>query len=324
MRYQYYLIAGAISVLGLTLGLSVSAQTYPSKSIRLVNAFSPGSGTDFVVRTISQKLSDTLGQPVVVDYRPGASGMIAADILAKSAPDGYTIGVVSSSFSSNPALYPKISYDTLKDFSPISVLAQLPFIATVHPSVPVSSIKDLIDYIKARPGRIFYASSGTGGPSHFSAEIFKLMTGVNMAHVPYKGASPAIADLIAGHVQVMFADALIAGPHIKSGKLKALGVTSIKRVDAWPDLPTISEGGIPGYESSAWFGILAPAGTPHEIVRKIHGEIVRILQNQDFRERIIGSGAIPLGNTPEQFTEQIRAEVAKWIKVAKEANIKLE
>ncbi|GMV56727.1 MAG: hypothetical protein AMXMBFR6_25320 [Betaproteobacteria bacterium] len=250
--------------------------------------------------------------------------MIAADILAKSAPDGYTIGVVSSSFSSNPALYPKISYDTLKDFSPISVLAQLPFIATVHPSVPVSSIKDLIDYIKARPGRIFYASSGTGGPSHFSAEIFKLMTGVNMAHVPYKGASPAIADLIAGHVQVMFADALIAGPHIKSGKLKALGVTSIKRVDAWPDLPTISEGGIPGYESSAWFGILAPAGTPHEIVRKIHGEIVRILQNQDFRERIIGSGAIPLGNTPEQFTEQIRAEVAKWIKVAKEANIKLE
>lgn len=324
MRYQYHLIAGAIAVLGLTLGLSVSAQTYPSKPIRLVNAFSPGSGTDFVVRTISQKLSDTLGQPVVVDYRPGASGMIAADILAKSAPDGYTIGVVSSSFSSNPALYPKIPYDTLKDFSPISVLAQLPFIATVHPSVPVNSIKDLIDYIKARPGRIFYASSGTGGPSHFSGETFKLMTGVNMAHVPYKGASPAIADLVAGHVQVMFADALIASPQIKTGKLKALGVTSSKRLEAWPDLPTISEAGIPGYESSAWFGILAPAGTPHEIVRRIHGEIVRTLQNQEFRERIIGMGAVPIGNTPEQFAEQIRTEVPKWIRVAKEANIKLE
>lgn len=300
------------------------AQTFPSKPIRLIVPSASGGALDITARPLAQKLSERLGQQVVVDNRPGAAGIIGAEIVAKAPPDGHTIIMVSNNFTTNPALYSKLPYDPLKDFAPLSQVALLPLALIVHPSVPAHSVKELIAYAKSRPGRVFFSSTGNGGPGHFAGEIFKLMTGIDIVHVPYKGAGPAVADLVAGQVQMTIGDLLTAGPQIKAGKLRALAVSSSKRVEAWPDLPTIAEAGVPGYEASGWLGMFAPGGTPPEVVGKLHSEIVRALQTPEIRDRITGSGGEPVGNTPEQFADTIRIEIAKWAKVAKEANIRIE
>jgi tripartite-type tricarboxylate transporter receptor subunit TctC len=296
------------------------AQTYPDKPIRLVVPFSAGGTTDILARAVGQKLGEHLGQQVVVDNKPGAGGNIGSDIVAKSAPDGYTLvmGTVGT-HAINASLYKKMPYDHIKDFVPVSLVALVPNILVVHPSVPANSVKELIAYAKANPGKLNFASSGNGTSIHLSGELFKTTAGVEMTHVPYKGSAPAVTDLLGGQVQLMFDNMPSALPHVKAGKLKALGVTTAKRFPAAPDIPTIAEAGVPGYEASSWFGVLAPAGTPKEIVNKLSSEIAKILQTPEIKERLLSQGAEPVGNTPDQFTAFIKAETAKWAKVVKES-----
>jgi tripartite-type tricarboxylate transporter receptor subunit TctC len=296
------------------------AQTYPDKPIRLVVPFPAGGTTDILARAVGQKLGEHLGQQVVVDNKPGAGGNIGSDIVAKSAPDGYTLvmGTVGT-HAINASLYKKMPYDHIKDFVPVSLVALVPNILVAHPSVPVNSVKDLIAYAKANPGKLNFASSGNGTSIHLSGELFKTAAGVEMTHVPYKGSAPAVTDLLGGQVQLMFDNMPSALPHVKAGKLKALGVTTAKRFPAAPDIPTIAEAGVPGYEASSWFGVLAPAGTPKEIVNKLSSEIAKILQTPEIKERLLSQGAEPVGNTPDQFAAFIKAETAKWAKVVKES-----
>jgi tripartite-type tricarboxylate transporter receptor subunit TctC len=296
------------------------AQTYPDKPIRLVVPFPAGGTTDILARAVGQKLGEHLGQQVVVDNKPGAGGNIGSDIVAKSAPDGYTLvmGTVGT-HAINASLYKKMPYDHIKDFVPVSLVALVPNILVVHPSVPANSVKELIAYAKANPGKLNFASSGNGTSIHLSGELFKTTAGVEMTHVPYKGSAPAVTDLLGGQVQLMFDNMPSALPHVKAGKLKALGVTTAKRFPAAPDIPTIAEAGVPGYEASSWFGVLAPAGTPKEIVNKLSSEIAKILQTPEIKERLLSQGAEPVGNTPDQFAAFIKAETAKWAKVVKES-----
>jgi tripartite-type tricarboxylate transporter receptor subunit TctC len=256
----------------------------------------------------------------VVDNKPGAGGNIGSDIVAKSAPDGYTLvmGTVGT-HAINASLYKKMPYDHIKDFVPVSLVALVPNILVVHPSVPANSVKELIAYAKANPGKLNFASSGNGTSIHLSGELFKTTAGVEMTHVPYKGSAPAVTDLLGGQVQLMFDNMPSALPHVKAGKLKALGVTTAKRFPAAPDIPAIAEAGVPGYEASSWFGVLAPAGTPKEIVNKLSSEIAKILQTPEIKERLLSQGAEPVGNTPDQFAAFIKAETAKWAKVVKES-----
>jgi tripartite-type tricarboxylate transporter receptor subunit TctC len=296
------------------------AQTYPDKPIRLVVPFPAGGTTDILARAVGQKLGEHLGQQVVVDNKPGAGGNIGSDIVAKSAPDGYTLvmGTVGT-HAINASLYKKMPYDHIKDFVPVSLVALVPNILVVHPSVPANSVKELIAYAKANPGKLNFASSGNGTSIHLSGELFKTTAGVEMTHVPYKGSAPAVTDLLGGQVQLMFDNMPSALPHVKAGKLKALGVTTAKRFPAAPDIPAIAEAGVPGYEASSWFGVLAPAGTPKEIVNKLSSEIAKILQTPEIKERLLSQGAEPVGNTPDQFAAFIKAETAKWAKVVKES-----
>jgi tripartite-type tricarboxylate transporter receptor subunit TctC len=313
--------AAALTLFALT-GTSegAPAQTYPDKPIRLVVPFPAGGTTDILARAVGQKLGEHLGQQVVVDNKPGAGGNIGSDIVAKSAPDGYTLvmGTVGT-HAINASLYKKMPYDHIKDFVPVSLVALVPNILVVHPSVPANSVKELIAYAKANPGKLNFASSGNGTSIHLSGELFKTTAGVEMTHVPYKGSAPAVTDLLGGQVQLMFDNMPSALPHVKAGKLKALGVTTAKRFPAAPDIPAIAEAGVPGYEASSWFGVLAPAGTPKEIVNKLSSEIAKILQTPEIKERLLSQGAEPVGNTPDQFAAFIKAETAKWAKVVKES-----
>lgn len=294
------------------------AETYPSKPIKMIVPFPAGGTTDILARIVGQELTKAWGQQVIVENRPGAGGNIGADAVAKSPADGYTLlmGTVGT-HGINVTLYKKMPYDAVKDFAPITLVAAVPNLLVVHPSVPVKSVKELIDYAKAKPGKLSFASSGNGTSIHLSGELFKSMTGVDMTHVPYKGSAPAITDLLGGQVDLMFDNMPSILPHVKNGKLRALAVTTAKRSPAIPDVPTIAEAGVPGYEASSWFGILAPAGTPQPIVAKLNKEIVRILHSPEIKERLSGQGAEPVGDTPEQFAAHIRAEIDKWAKVVK-------
>ena len=302
-----------------------SAQSYPNRAIRLVVPFPAAGTTDILARAAAQKLTEAFGQSVVVDNRPGAAGNIGSDLVAKSAPDGYTLlmGTVGT-HAINPSLYSKMPYDHVKDFVPVVLVAGVPNVLVVNPALPVNSVADLIKLAKDKPGQINFASSGSGTSIHLSGELFKTMAGVDMTHVPYKGSSPALIDLIGGQVQLMFDNLPSALPQIKAGKLRAIAVTSMKRAPVLPDIPTINESGLPGFEASSWFGVLAPAGTPPSIVAKINAEVNKWLQSADAREKLLGQGAEAAGGSPEQFANYIRAESEKWAKVVKASGAKVD
>ena len=306
-------------------GLDAQAQTYPNKPIRLVCPFPPGGAVDIASRSVAQALSQQLGQPVTVDNRPGAGGNIGAEIVAKAAPDGYTLLMATSNILAiNPALYSKVPFDSLKDFAPISLVVSLNNVLVLNPGVPYKSVPEVIAAAKAQPGKLTYASSGNGTSIHLSGELFKSMAGVNMLHIPYKGSAPAVTDLLAGQVNMMFDNIPSSLPHIKAGKLRALAVTGSKRASSLPDLPTIAEAAIPGYESYVWFGVVAPAGTPPEIIKRLNAELAKAAVTPEFRDRLTGQGYDVLSTSPEQMTASIRSEMDKWGKIVKASGAKID
>jgi tripartite-type tricarboxylate transporter receptor subunit TctC len=302
-----------------------SAQsTYPTKPVKIIVPFLAGGTTDIVGRLVAQELTKA-GINAVVENRPGAGGNIGAEQAAKSQPDGYTlfVGTVGT-HGINSSLYAKLPYDPIKDFAPITLVASVPNVLIVPPSMPANSVKELIALIKAKPGKYNYASSGNGTSIHLSAELFKSMTGAYITHIPYRGSAAAITDVMSGQVDMMFDNLPTALPHIKSGKLKALGLTSAKQNAAVPGVPTIAEAALPGYEASSWFGMFAPAGTPKEIVAKLHQVLTKALATPEVRERLLSQGAEPVGNTPEQFAEYVKIEIGKWAKVVKASGAKVD
>jgi tripartite-type tricarboxylate transporter receptor subunit TctC len=309
----------------LAAGAAVAQASYPAKAIRYIVPFPAGGPLDIVARAIGQELTKSWGQPVIVDNRPGAGGNIGADIVAKAPPDGYTIlmGAVST-HAINVTLYSKLPYDPIKDFAPVTLITSVPNVLVVHPSLPVRNVKDLIALAKARPGQLNFASGSTGSAGHLAGELFDSMAGVQMTHIPYKGAAPAVIDLIAGHVSLMFDNLSSALPNIKAARVRAIAVTTLKRSPLLPDLPTISESGLRGFDVSTWFGIFAPAGTPPDIVAKLNSEIVRMLHTGDMRERLALLGAEPIGNKPDEFAAFIKTEIPKYAKVIKASGAKAD
>ena len=295
------------------------AQVWPSKPVTLMVPFAPGGTTDIVARPFAQALSQEFGQPFVVENRAGAGGTLAAGIAAHAAPDGYTLFVATVAHTMATSLYKQLSYDFERDFVPITVLASVPNILVVNPSVPAKSVQELIAYAKANPGKLSYGSAGNGSTEHLSAELFKSMTGVDMVHIPYKGGAPMMADLLGGQIQLAIETSGSAAPHIKAGKVRALAVTTAARSPAFPELPTLAESGLKGYEVTTWYAILAPKGTPSEITTKLYNAILKILKTPDMKERLGQFGAEPGGFTPEQFAAFIKSETAKWAKVVKES-----
>ena len=314
----------ALIICFLLIANSVTAQPYPSKSIRFIVPFAPGGTNDIVARMVGVKLTEAWGQPVVIDNRGGAGGVIGADLAAKSVPDGYTLLMANVNFATNPGLVRNLPYDTEKDFAAVSLLATSPSVLVVHPSIPVRSVKEMIAFAKAKPGQLSYSSSGAGTTGHMAMELLKQMAAIDMVAVHYKGGGPALIDLIAGRVSPGFATILSAAPHIEGGRLRALAVSTPKRSSALPDLPTVAEAGVPGYEFTGWWGVVVPARTPHAVISTLNGELVKILAQPDVRERLVREGADPASTTPEAFTAYMRSEVAKWSKVIKTANIKAE
>ena len=301
------------------------AQAYPVKPVRLIVPFAAGGGTDIVARTVGAKLGERLGQTVVVDNRAGASGAIGTELVARSPADGYTLLMGSSGpIAINPALHTKLPYDPLRDFVPVALITTMPFLTVVHPSLPVRSIKELIALAKVRPGQLNYASPGSGSSTHLATELFKAMAGVQIVHVPYKGVAPAATDLVSGQVQMLTGDLNTLMPHVKSGKMRPLAVTGGMRSALLPDMPTMAEAGVAGYEASGWFGMLAPAGTPRDIVRRLNGEIVKALQSDELRKRLAGLGGEVAGGTPEAFAQHLRWEIDKWGKLIRAIGLKPE
>ncbi|HKW36981.1 MAG TPA: tripartite tricarboxylate transporter substrate binding protein [Burkholderiales bacterium] len=314
----------AIAVVLLSALAGPSWGQYPSRPVRFIVPSAAGGGTDIIARAISLKLGETLGQQFVVDNRPGAGQMIGIELAAKSPADGYTILMAASTLAINPVMYKKVSYDPVRDFAPITQAATLPNVVVVHPSLPVGSLAELVAYAKRHPGELNFASAGVGTSPQMSIELLKSMAGIDMVHIPYKGTAPGVVDVLAGQVKVMAPNVLTALPHIKSGKLRALAVTSRKRSAALPEIPTVAEAGLPGYDSTQWYGVLAPAGTRHEIVTRLHDEIVRALRDPEVGKRLAADGAEPVGSGPDEFAAFIRLESEKWAKVAKAAGIKPE
>ena len=312
--------ATALIIASSLIALRSFAQPYPNKPIRLVIPFAPGGGTDILARMIAQKLSEALGVPVIADNRPAVDGLVASETVARAVPDGYTLLIVSSSHAINPAIGRKLPYDTLRDFAPITQTASQQLFLVVHPSLPVKSVKELIDYAKARPGGLNYGSSSSAVV--LPMELFKSITGTDIVHIPYKGSAPMLNDLIGGQINLAVAAAVSTLPHIKSGRLRALGIGDVKRSAILPDLPTIAEAGVPGYQAVIWSGMLAPAHTPRALIDRINREVVRIVQAPDFRERLVQLGSDSVGSTPEQWGQFIKDEIEKWTKIARIAGVK--
>jgi tripartite-type tricarboxylate transporter receptor subunit TctC len=300
-------------------------EAYPTRSIRMVVPYPPSGGTDIVGRMVAQKLSETFGQTVVVDNRGGATGHLGTEIVARAAPDGYTLlmGNVAPN-AINVSLFAKIPYDPVNDFEPVSLVALTPNILIVHPSLPAKTVKEFIALAKAKPGTLNYSSAGIGSSSHLAPELLAMMTGIEVVHVPYKGGGPGMVDLMSGQMQFMMTTTPAAIPHVKSGKLRALGVTGAKRSQSLPEIPTIAESGVKGYEVSTWYGVLAPARTNKAIVTRLHAEIVKLLAVPDTKEKLLAQGFEPVGSTPDEFGAYIKSEIAKWAKVIKTAKIKAE
>ncbi|HSQ03826.1 MAG TPA: tripartite tricarboxylate transporter substrate binding protein [Burkholderiales bacterium] len=318
----------ALAVLLLLLPLAGSvgaAERYPMRPIRFVVPFAPGGSTDTLARTIGQKLSTSLGEQVVVDNRSGANGMIGMQIVATAPPDGYTIvlGYIAN-LAIDPSLYKKLPYDPIRDYAPITQLAESPNILAAHPSVPVKSFKELLAYVRTHPRQLNFASSSVGSVGHLTGELLNQLAGIDLQHVPYKGSGQAVIDLVAGQVQLMFSGMSSVMPHIKSGRLKALAVTGAQRSPAVPDVPTIAESGFPGFEATAWYGVLAPPRTPRAVVMRLHDEIVKALALPDVKERLQGVGFEIVGSTPEQFGAYMKSEITKWAKVVKASGAKAE
>ena len=297
---------------------------YPAKPVRMLVGFAPGGGTDVTARALANELADGLGQRVVIENRPGANGVVATEITAKSPPDGYTILMVNLGHTVNPGMYRNLPYDTLRDFAPVTMLASAPLLLVVHPSLPVRSVQELIAYAKARPQALSYASSGNGGPQHLAGELFKHMARVDIVHVPYKGGAPATTDLLGGQVQLAFSGLLTVLPHVKAGKLRALGVTSAKRLDSNPEFLTVAESGVPGFEVTTWYGVLAPHGTPHAVVTRIQSATARALATPEVKERVSRDGLQAIASTPEAFGVFIQKEIAKVKELVRTAGIKAD
>ncbi|MEP7206264.1 MAG: tripartite tricarboxylate transporter substrate binding protein [Casimicrobiaceae bacterium] len=323
LRLALVLVTGF--VLGLAGAAPALAQGFPAKPVKLVVPFPPGGPLDVIGRLIAQKLTEAWGQSVVVENRPGAGGNIGADAVAKSPPDGYTVVMGAlSTHAVNPHLFSKMPYDAVKDFAPITLVAVTPNVLVVNPGLPVNSVKELIAYAKANPGKLAFGSGSNGSAGHLAGELLKVDTGIDMIHVPFKGGAPATQALLAGDTQIMFDNLANATPHVKAGKLKALAVTTAHRSRLAPDLPTMAEAGVPGFDISTWFGLLAPAGTPREIISKWNAEVTRILAARDMRERLVAQGAEPSPTTPEQFAQFIDQELAKYGKIVKASGAKVD
>lgn len=300
------------------------AQTYPSKAIRIVVPFPAGGTSDILARALGQKLSEEWKQPVIVDNRPGAGANIGAEIVVKSPPDGYTLLLASTIHTINPSLYRKLAYDPVRDFAPITLIALTSQVLVVHPSLPVSSVKELVTYAKKRPGQIHYSSAGNGSQPHLTAELFKSRTGIDIVHVPYKGAPPAMNDLLAGHVALSFATSPSAVPQVKNGKLRALAVSTAKRIAALPNVPTLDESGLAGFEASGSNGLVGPAGMPTAVVEKLNAAVVRIVKEPAMSKFLSEQGAEPYTNTPAEYAAYIKAEVAKWAKAVKDSGARVD
>jgi tripartite-type tricarboxylate transporter receptor subunit TctC len=300
------------------------AQSFPTRPVRMIVPYPAGGGTDIISRTVAQKLGEKWGQQVIVDNRAGANGIIGTDLAAKSKPDGYTLVVVIATQAINPALYPKIPYNSETDFAPVSLMAQYPFILTTHPSVPAKTVREFIALAKKRPGELSYASSGNGSGPHLGFELFKSMAGINVVHIPYKGAGPANTELISGQVQAFFNNILAGKPHIQSGRLRVIAATSAKRSQAMPEIPTFAESGVPGFDVTGWYALLAPAGTPAAIVNKVQSDTTASLRIPEVTARLSSEGAEPVGSSPEVLARFLQTETQKWAKVVKVANIKID
>jgi len=314
-----------LGIIGVSSIGGAGAQTYPSKPIRFVVPFAPGGGTDILARLLAQRLTEPLAQPVVVENRGGAGGVIGAEVVAKSPADGYTLMLGSPGpLTINPNLLPRLPYDPQRAFSPITLATISPFVLVVHPSLPVRSVKDLLALARAKPGQLNYGSSGNGSVAHFSAEQLKGLAKINLVHIPYKGSGPAVTDLIAGQLDLMLENLPTILPHVRAGRLRALAVGTRTRSALLPELPTLDEAGVPGYESSTAFGVLVPAGTPPAIVSRLNSELVRILRSAEVRDRLSGMGMEPVGGTPEQYATHLRDELAKYARIVKAAGIKVD
>ena len=301
----------------LAVSVNAAAQSYPANPVRVVVPFPPGGGNDSMGRILAQRLSESLGKQFVIDNRGGANGMIGSELVAKAPKDGYTLLVNGANFVTSPSLYAKPLYDPIKQFDPISLLAFAPNVLVVHPSVPARTVKELIALAKAQPGEIGFAGSGSGSTPHLAGELFKTMTGANMIHVPYRGTGPAITGLVSGEVTTMFMPSLTAVSLINNGRVRGLAVTSRQRLDALPKLPTVSEAGLKGYESSQWYGFLAPAGTPADILRVLSVHTMKVMQTAEMKERLAKSGSVAVGSTREEFARHLASEYEKWAKVIK-------
>lgn len=318
--------AATAILLGAAAGVAAAqgAANYPSKPIRYIVGYTPGGTADMLARAVGQKLTEAWGHQVIVENRPGAGTNIGTEIAAKSPPDGYTLFMPTVANAINPTLYPKLTYDPIRDFAYVMNFAKVPGILVVHPSVPVKNAKELVALARARPNELRHGSTGIGSPHHLAGEIFKTMAGVKMIHVPYKGATPAIADVVAGHIEVYFGAMVSTLPHAKSGRLRALGVTSTKRVAAAPDVATLDEQGLKGFETGSWFGMAVPAGTSRDIIMKLHAEAARAIAAPELRKRMSAEGAEFVGDTPEQFTAFLKGEIAKWGKAVKASGAKVD
>jgi tripartite-type tricarboxylate transporter receptor subunit TctC len=313
-----------LAISSMTLVGPAFGQNYPNRPVRIVVPYPPGGGTDILARTLAQKLTELLGQPVVVDNRAGANGIIGTDQAAKAKPDGYTVLIAIATHAINPMLYAKLPYDTNTDLLPVSLLAEYPFVITVHPTVPAKTIREFIAFAKTHRNQLSYASSGVGSGPHLGMELFKTMTGIEMVHVPYKGSGAAMTDVVSGQVQVFLNNFLSGMPMIKSGKVRPLAVTSLKRSSAMPELPTVAESGVPGFAVTGWYGMLVPAGTPAPVLNTLHEAVVSAVKSKDIKDRLSGDAAEPVGSTPQEFADYLKTEIDKWTSVIKKAGVRAE
>ena len=320
-------VSWLLAILGVAVAAAplAVAQSWPTKAIRIVAPSTPGDAPDVIARLIAEKLSPVLGQQVVVENKPGAGGVVGSEAVARAAPDGYTLIMGNAgSHGINAAVYSKLPYDIQRDFAPVSLVAIAPNIVVINPAVPATSLVEFIAYAKSQPGKLSYASGGNGSSAHMSMELFKSMAGLDIQHVPYKGSTPALTDLIGGQVAIFIGNMPPTVPHVKAGKLRALAVTTKARSALMPELPTMTEAGLPGYETVAWFGILAPAGTPPDIVNRLSMEIGKIARSPEMRDRLVAMGAEPVGGTPEEFKTVIDRDIAKWKSLAQKVGIKID
>jgi len=310
-------VVGLAGIVAAALSFSASAEVYPNKPVRLIVPYAPGGGTDVLARMIAQRLTEALNETVVVDNRPAVDGIVGADIVARAAPDGYTLLIISSSHAINAALGKKLPYDTIKDFAPITQTANQQLLLVVHPSMPVKTVKEFLEYVRARPGKLNYGASSNA--TALPMELFKSMTSTTIQHIPYKGSGPMVNDLLGGHVQMSMSGAVSVVPHVKGGRLRAIAIGDAKRSSFLPDVPTVAEGGVPGYQAVIWTGMFAPAKTPKAIIDRVNKEVVRILHVPDFSERVSSLGADVVGTSPADWGKFLASEITKWAKIAKAA-----